>query len=677
MLQCSLEEKLHFIRITAVILYFLASVLFSSAYCAENYKVKNLIIDNSDRILLLQAEGNFKNNQTQAFVPVSESNNSVSLINSISTMTLNNPYRYVIDIPNATLVGASKDYKIDNSKTIQNVKLSQFSLSPAIVRMAITVNNFSDLSKFKIYTYGQNIVIKYNNQIIDNSIQYKFYTPSGDMDKNSVNQNTSAVITDNATGQSITFSPIFQTKYYLSRIDQNSDGLILRGIGEISLQRTTYNPNNTKAVITLDNTSVSSKLENKTFYIPSSQKGLEATLTINRLNNKKVQLILEGESLRDYRAVISQDAQSMFISHRNYVINTTFSSNIAQLKNYNVSKTQAGYRLFEFNFDRGVTYNVFELNDNFYLDIDNLADYNISAFENAFKNAEVKIQALKIAGDKTRFIIPTAAMNFSYANIESNAKSIKLCFKDKPATVVIKPETPKQEVVILPDTKKNEEIKKDEAGNINVTYIPKNEDNKKIKKQKKNKDEMTISAMKKVVLDPGHGGSDCGAIALENKYYEKSINLEVAKLIQEKLMKKDVYVYMTRTKDETLTLEDRVNYSNEINPDIYVSIHANSTLQPVSYGLETHYYKDDSLALANTIHKNFASEKNLKKWDTLDRGVMKSRFYVINHTEAPSVLIEMGFISNAVERDKLSTKERKEQIADSITKGILEYLKVK
>ena len=668
---------MHFIRITAVILYFLASVLFSSAYCAENYKIQNLIIDNSDRILYLQSQGNFKNNQTQAFVPVAENDSSVKLINSISTMTLNNPYRYVIDIPNATLIGASKDYKIDNSKTIQNIKLSQFSLSPAIVRMTITVNNFNDLSKFKIYTYGQNIVIKYNNQIIDNSIQYKFYTPSGDMDKNATNQNTSAVVTDNSTGEKTDNIPVFQTKYYLSRIDQNSDGLILRGTGEISLQRTSYNSDNTKAIITLDNTSVSSRLENKTYYIPSSQKGLEATLTINRLNSKKVQLILEGEALRDYRTVVSQDAQSMFISHRNYVLNTTFSSNLAQLKSYNVSKTQAGYRLFDFVFDRGVTYDVFELNDNFYLDIDNLSDYNITAFENTFKNAEVKIQALKIAGDKTRFIIPANSMNFSYANIESNAKSIKLCFKDKPAPASIKTETSKPEIVIIPDKKKNEEVKKDEEGNINVTYIPKEEDNKKIKKTRKNKDEMTISAMKKVVLDPGHGGSDCGAIALDNKFYEKTINLEVAKLIQEKLMKKNVYVYMTRTKDETLTLEDRVNYSNDINPDIYVSIHANSTVQAISYGLETHYYKDDSINLANVIHANFASEKNLKKWDTVDRGVMKSRFYVINHTEAPSVLIEMGFISNAVERDKLNTKERKEQIAESITKGILEYLKVK
>jgi N-acetylmuramoyl-L-alanine amidase len=466
-----------------------------------------------------------------------------------------------------------------------------------------------------------------------------------------------------------------QTKYHLSRVDKNSDGLILRGIGEISLQKTIYNSDNTKAIITIDNATISDRLQDKTYIIPSSQNGINAILTLKRISPKKVQLIVEGNNLRDYRTVISQDAQSMFISHRGYVLNTVFSSNTASIKSYATSRTQNGYRIFDFVFDKSVTYDIFELNDNFYLDIDNLSDYNIFAFENAFKNSNIAIQAMKIASDKTRFIIPLDSLNFSYGNIESNSKSIKLCFKEKQNSIVVQPPT-------QPDNKKDvvistpEEIKKDEIGNINVTYIPKGED-EKYKKPKKSKEEMIISSMRKVVLDPGHGGTDSGAIALDNKYYEKTINLEVAKLIQQKLMKKDVYVYMTRTKDETLTLEERVNYSNEINPDIYVSIHANSTVQEVSYGLETHYYKEDSLNLANTIHKHFASEKNLKKWDTMDRGVIKSRFYVINHIDAPGVLIEMGFISNASERDKLNTKDRKEQIADSIVKGILEYLKVK
>ena len=181
--------------------------------------------------------------------------------------------------------------------------------------------------------------------------------------------------------------------------------------------------------------------------------------------------------------------------------------------------------------------------------------------------------------------------------------------------------------------------------------------------------------MRKVVIDPGHGGSDSGA--MRENVQEKTLNLQVAKLVAQKLEKKNIYVYMTRSKDTTTSLEDRVNYSNELSPDIYVSIHANATVQEDSYGLEVHYYKDDSYDLAQTIHEHFASDKNLKKWETKDRGVIKSRFYVINHTIAPSILIEMGFISNPSERAKLLTKERQEELANSIVKGILEYLKVK
>ena len=134
---------------------------------------------------------------------------------------------------------------------------------------------------------------------------------------------------------------------------------------------------------------------------------------------------------------------------------------------------------------------------------------------------------------------------------------------------------------------------------------------------------------------------------------------------------------MTRTKDTTMSLEERVEFSNELNPDIFVSIHTNSTLNLETQGLETHYFKDNSIDLADVIHKNFASEKNLRKWDTKDRGVIKSRFYVINHTEAPSVLIEIGFISNEEERAQIVKKDRQEEIATAIAKGILEYLKIK
>ena len=658
---------MNLLRILTITL-FLLIMAGQNALCADNFRIKDITIDSSDRLILIKGQGNYKNGLQTLEVPAMNSTGSVRFISNITPFTISSPPRYVIDIPNATLEGTNRVYKIHNSTLLQSIQLAQFSVNPHIVRVVFTANKNTDLAKFKTYTNGTDIIVKYAPNIIDNSIQYKFYTPNGDSSSGSGLQNTSATVTYNNNGETKEIIPRFQTKYYLSQISQNSDGLILRGLGSIAQQRAEYSPDNTQMSLILDNTSMLSKLDNKTYRIPSSQNGIKATLTLNKINSRKVKLTVNGDNVRDYRFVISPDGQSLFISHRNFIINTLFSDNPATVSSYKAQTTSAGYKLIEMNFNKSVTYDVFELNDNFYLDVNNLGDYNLALFEQMLKTTDIKVQALKISSDKTRFIIPAKDLNFAYANVESNSKSIKLVFKDKPKTAPI---TPQDGIVIATNTQdKKQEIKVSNE-NINVIYVPK-EEVEKIEKPKKQKEKPTISSMKKVVIDPGHGGADSGAIG--GGIYEKDLNLDVAKMVQEKLMKKNIYVYMTRSKDETLTLEDRVNYSNEINPDIFVSIHTNSTVKEDSYGVETHYFKDNSYKLAQVVHGNFASEKNLRKWETIDRGVIKSRFYVINHTEAPAILIEMGFISNLDERTKLIKKGRKEDIADSIVEGILEYL---
>ena len=86
--------------------------------------------------------------------------------------------------------------------------------------------------------------------------------------------------------------------------------------------------------------------------------------------------------------------------------------------------------IFDINFNQAVTYDVFEMGDSFYLDINNLGDYSEELFKKMLETTDVKIEAIKISSDKTRFIIPAKELNFAYANVESNSKSIKLVFKD-------------------------------------------------------------------------------------------------------------------------------------------------------------------------------------------------------------------------------------------------------
>ena len=127
---------------------------------------------------------------------------------------------------------------------------------------------------------------------------------------------------------------------------------------------------------------------------------------------------------------------------------------------------------------------------------------------------------------------------------------------------------------------------------------------------------------------------------------------------------------MTRANDSYVSLQDRVAISEKFNPDIFVSIHVNSSVRPEIKGVETHYYHQESMALAQTVHSSFASAVN-----SPNRGLFKSKFYVINHTTAPSILVEIGFISNNAERAELVSEKRKQATAKAIADGVQEYFK--
>ena len=176
------------------------------------------------------------------------------------------------------------------------------------------------------------------------------------------------------------------------------------------------------------------------------------------------------------------------------------------------------------------------------------------------------------------------------------------------------------------------------------------------------------NAKKIIVLDPGHGGSDVGAI--RGDITEKEITLDVSKRVCALLEKKGYTVEMTRDTDKTVSLQDRVAFSESEHPDIFVSIHVNSSEKPEITGIETHYYRQESLSLAQTVHAALAS--NIK---TKNRGLFKSKFYVINHTTAPAILVEIGFISNDGERAELVSDKRKQATAKAIAEGVENYFK--
>ena len=128
---------------------------------------------------------------------------------------------------------------------------------------------------------------------------------------------------------------------------------------------------------------------------------------------------------------------------------------------------------------------------------------------------------------------------------------------------------------------------------------------------------------------------------------------------------------MTRSDNSTVSLQERVDIAEGKDEDIFVSIHVNSSESTSPTGVETHYYHDYSYNLAKYIQAGLAKYVT----ESPNRGLIKSRFYVINHTTKPAVLVEIGFISNEKERMQLVSADRQDRTAKAIAEGVVNYFK--
>ncbi|MDP4095071.1 MAG: family 10 glycosylhydrolase, partial [Bacillota bacterium] len=165
-----------------------------------------------------------------------------------------------------------------------------------------------------------------------------------------------------------------------------------------------------------------------------------------------------------------------------------------------------------------------------------------------------------------------------------------------------------------------------------------------------------------IMLDPGHGGTESGAIGpLGMKYAEKDINLNTALKVQTELRKLGANVLMTRTTDKTVSLEDRLAASRQARPDMFISIHANAMEDNVDMssisGLSVHYREALGKPLAETIYQNTVNE--LKRDG---KGTRINNFYVTRGTWTPSILIETGFVTNPGEFEWLTDENSQTQL---------------
>jgi N-acetylmuramoyl-L-alanine amidase len=181
-----------------------------------------------------------------------------------------------------------------------------------------------------------------------------------------------------------------------------------------------------------------------------------------------------------------------------------------------------------------------------------------------------------------------------------------------------------------------------------------------------------------VLIDPGHGGRDPGAVAGDVR--EADINLSVARELVARLALRDIRGVLIRHLDVTLRLTARVNYERLIEPAIYISLHCNAADNSAAAGIEVWTSPGETAAdaAASAIHTSLARAfpGRIMRVDYADGDPDKeANFYVLVKTRCPAVLIEMGFLSNPEERAWLVQPNTHHQLAAAIAAGIYNWQK--
>jgi N-acetylmuramoyl-L-alanine amidase len=218
--------------------------------------------------------------------------------------------------------------------------------------------------------------------------------------------------------------------------------------------------------------------------------------------------------------------------------------------------------------------------------------------------------------------------------------------------------------------------------------------------------------IKKIVIDPGHGGRDPGAIGVRGTK-EEDINLDVSLRLRDRLLRKDGYiVLLTRETDRTLSLAQRVEFAKTSRADLFISVHVNSLPNQGVNVIETYYFgpplNSESLRLAeqenkeshftigeldgiiqdigNTLKRQESAMlaasiqeslfRNVRNHDdqVLDVGIKTAPFVVLSRIEVPSVLVEISCLTKEEEEVKLASADYREKIASFVEEGIIRYL---
>lgn len=588
------------------------------------------------------AEGTFKItaaniDTSNALLALTSSNLSeMADIQSIKIVKLENPKRLYFDLPDTILAGSKKDWHFAQGN-IKQVKISQFSTNPNVVRVVIYYDNDSDMSGMQFLKVQNNIIIKFKDTLAQNPFMqntyrddhasssdfYEYMTVSAPVDI----YDPLAQINNAFNAQTFLKQELrLNTKFYVDRISAKNGAVLLGGLGSVGIEKPMILTNPTRIIFDLPNTLVNQSLRNKEYSLGGVDK-----FKIGQFSVNKARVVITTPDVTKYVPIYSKDNQGLLIGNVekiSYDMMSGYEGNIVGYSNYKIDEQSSAMTL---KFNTALIHGFDRTNTQVIAYLFNISDFDKAAFEKEFAGTPFEKAEITTQPKGLKLTIPIEYGSLVTAFTGADGKSLKIQVK-----------APKEQ----PE-------KKEPPAIVTPPVITKPQG---------------TSGKYKVVIDAGHGGSDVGAT--RNGAHEKFITLDVAKRV-EKLLKAQGYgVLMTRTGDTFVSLSDRVAMSEEYEPDIFVSIHVNSSTSDTSKGIETHYYHQESIPLAQSVHASLASSI-----DSPNRGLFKSKFYVINHTTDPAILVEIGFLSNTAERAALLSESRKQETAKAIVEGINNYFK--
>lgn len=607
--------------------------LCSKAFAEDVFKITSANFDTSNSIVVLTAlDGT-----------------ASQIMPNIKLVEMENPKRVYFDINSAILTMPKQDWTF-NSQGIKQIKISQFDTNPNIVRVVMYLDDDYSASNIKFLRIKNNIVLHFKNSICQNnnyfqntyrdehsssSDFYEYLTVTTPAIQQPAAQNDIAGQIQQAFNSTMEQASQMlntrekkelrlNTKYYIDKITPKHNAVLFNGFGSVTLEKPMILTNPSRIVFDMPNTLAAMDIRNKEYKINDTDSVKVGQFVVN-----KARVVIQTNNVDQYIPIYSSDNQSLLIANKDRIEKSSLYTNTGDMIAYSHKKTDDKTSEMTLSFSHPVVHGLDRTNDKLILYLYNISKYNDYTFKNTFANtvfSDASVTLLPNIGMK--LTVPLEVNTLVSTYLGADGKTIKVVTKAPKTT------TPKAAAT---------------KGAVTVPVI-------------------IPPGKRRVVIDAGHGGTDHGAIRDDTS--EKDITLDVSKKVEDMLKKQGYAVLMTRPVDSFVSLADRVAMAEKFNPDIFVSIHVNSSVRPEITGIETHYYHQESLNLAQTVHSSLASAI-----DSKNRGLFKSKFYVINHTTSPAILVEIGFISNDNERAQLVSEKRKQATAKAIVEGVNNYFK--